>query len=355
MSFKCKIGLHSWRGCKCSKCNKIRDTHHDWDGCKCATCGTTRDEQHDWNHNCTECSKCKKERTKLHTWEGCHCTLCDETNHSWIEWESCICSVCGEKQPHHWDEEIKKCINCGKISGISRNIINYEFLKIYCEYDWHPSLVESCSEKTAKILKEKYGVTLKKSEIRDYNLSKLIQDFNYLNKPDIFALSRGINHPDSIRKESVKLKEIRYFMIKIENAANTNINLFESLKNNTHANKVNYFEQKRPENNGLCSLDKCSCQGNESIIKRGEGYLYITKSSVAFRKDCLNYGDFQTKLQLIISKLPSNSNLFFTDVPVLVCEKGIKELGIDKEIAKDDAIFWWKTGLIPLRPSPNRK
>ena len=28
MSFKCKMGIHSWNGCKCSKCGKYRDSNH---------------------------------------------------------------------------------------------------------------------------------------------------------------------------------------------------------------------------------------------------------------------------------------------------------------------------------------
>jgi len=46
------------------------------------------------------------------------------------------------------------------------------------------------------------------------------------------------------------------------------------------------------------------------------------------------------------------ANLYFTDVPVLVCNQGIGRLDIDSEIASQDAKHWWKTGLIPLRPSP---
>lgn len=44
MSFKCKIGLHSWKGCKCSDCDKIRDEQHDWSKNfeKCSICGITR-------------------------------------------------------------------------------------------------------------------------------------------------------------------------------------------------------------------------------------------------------------------------------------------------------------------------
>lgn len=49
MSFKCIIGIHTWDGCKCSKCGK------------------TRDEQHDRTEDCEINSKCGKiiENSKL--------------------------------------------------------------------------------------------------------------------------------------------------------------------------------------------------------------------------------------------------------------------------------------------------
>ncbi len=47
MSFKCKIGLHSWNGCKCSECGKISEN------------------QHDWSKDCAECSKCVVKPEKI--------------------------------------------------------------------------------------------------------------------------------------------------------------------------------------------------------------------------------------------------------------------------------------------------
>lgn len=44
MALKCKIGLHSWDGCKCTECEKIRNKQHDWskDFDKCFVCGGTK-------------------------------------------------------------------------------------------------------------------------------------------------------------------------------------------------------------------------------------------------------------------------------------------------------------------------
>lgn len=60
MSLRCKIGLHSWDGCKCTECNKVRDEQHDWSqNCeKCSKCGKTRENNHDWSKDCEKCSKC---------------------------------------------------------------------------------------------------------------------------------------------------------------------------------------------------------------------------------------------------------------------------------------------------------
>jgi ankyrin repeat protein len=58
MSIKCMLGMHSWDGCKCTKCDKTRDELHNWNGCKCDICRNTRDEQHNWiNGNCSVCKR----------------------------------------------------------------------------------------------------------------------------------------------------------------------------------------------------------------------------------------------------------------------------------------------------------
>jgi ankyrin repeat protein len=98
MSLKCKIGLHSWRGCKCYECGKIRDEQHDWYICKCSRCGKTRDDNH--------------------SWIGCKCYRCGVTRdegHKWIkETENCTkCKECGKKREHNWLTNCEKCSNCG--------------------------------------------------------------------------------------------------------------------------------------------------------------------------------------------------------------------------------------------------
>jgi len=115
-----------------------------------------------------------------------------------------------------------------------------------------------------------------------------------------------------------------------------------------------YFEQERPYGDGLCSWDSCPCSSTGTPIPKGKGYLYIPQSAVDFRRDSLTWSEFMVKLNRIATRVPGG-NLVFTDVPVLVCEQGLKKLGIDPKVAAQDAKHWWSTGLIPLRPSPLKR
>lgn len=91
-NLKCKLGMHDWSGCYCTKCGKTRDERHDWKGCKCLACGKTRDEGHDWK-GC-RCLACRKTRDEGHDWDadgwckGCW-TLrphnCAKLGHKWRE------------------------------------------------------------------------------------------------------------------------------------------------------------------------------------------------------------------------------------------------------------------------------
>ena len=134
MAFKCKIGLHSWNGCKCSGCGKIRDEQHDWsqdcercstcgkcrddfhywnDDCeKCSKCGKTRENHHDWSTECEKCSNCGKTRANQHNWIGCKCSKCDITRDEQHDWNGCKCSICGLEK-HNWNCYI--CSNCNTV------------------------------------------------------------------------------------------------------------------------------------------------------------------------------------------------------------------------------------------------
>ena len=136
MSLSCKLGMHAWDGCKCTKCG---DKIHSWGiippdtislnghlfnsngiclncgidiiiykqfprckkiDCICTKCGK---ENHNWD-GC-KCSNCGKTRNEGHTWDGCKCKKCSETkdeNHSWT------------KDEYHKLNDYK-CTKCGSL------------------------------------------------------------------------------------------------------------------------------------------------------------------------------------------------------------------------------------------------
>jgi len=78
MIFKCKIGIHSWKGCKCTECGKTRNEQHEWsnDCEKCSICAITRINEHDWSKDCNKCGKCGKKKEESHVWIIDHCEKC---------------------------------------------------------------------------------------------------------------------------------------------------------------------------------------------------------------------------------------------------------------------------------------
>jgi uncharacterized protein (TIGR02145 family) len=117
MSFKCKIGIHSW------------------DGCKCSGCGKTRDEQHDLSHSCEKCSKCDK--------------VFEEDQHIWKE-DCEKCSRCGKTREnhHHWLLDCEKCSECGKARKDEHKIVNG-----VCQVCGHGSFMDENDGKSYKVIK----------------------------------------------------------------------------------------------------------------------------------------------------------------------------------------------------------
>lgn len=123
-----------------------------------------------------------------------------------------------------------------------------------------------------------------------------------------------------------------------------------------------FFECPKPTlDYGLCSDDNCPCDPIGVSIKRGEGYLYISKEVVQFRKDSLYFDRFEQKVaamqSLALKKigLPSNTRVAVfgkMGLPVLVCEQGARLRNLDLAVAHEDAKRWWDTGRVPLRTTP---
>jgi uncharacterized protein (TIGR02145 family) len=110
MSFKCNVGLHSWDGCTCKECGKVRDEEHDLtlDCEKCARCGKVIEDGHNWSHDCEKCSVCGKTREHQHSWiKDCEkCSKCGQARQNIHKMVNGICQVCGNGE--YIDETDKK-------------------------------------------------------------------------------------------------------------------------------------------------------------------------------------------------------------------------------------------------------
>ena len=109
----CLFG-HKWKGCKCVRCGKVRDTGHEWNGCTCQYCGLKRDQGHDYQYKFKAkgclgtCKICKKTIELPHDFQPvpgkCYkeCTRCkglSQPNHKYVaEPGTCkkTCEVCGK-------------------------------------------------------------------------------------------------------------------------------------------------------------------------------------------------------------------------------------------------------------------
>jgi len=407
MAFKCKIGLHSWNGCKCSDCGKLRYEQHNWKGCKCSICDQKRNEQHDWSKEKKVCVRCGLKVSKFlvdsaysdnvsYVKEAINAgaDIFYEDNDGETAFDKAafnqnieICEYLIEKG---YDFNIVKknktilhnTLTSGKLEISAFLIekgadINTKYDSNFTALQWVAmqgkiEVVEFMLQKGADVnAKDKVGKTalhyaidnqLKFKDKPTIEVCKLLIEYGAnINAQHMFGISPLYAAAQQGDREicefflamDARLDKVDIFNLnqKLIEVLGLTTNSFSELEKQIY--KRTYFEQKRPDSNGLCSWDPCPC-GISTIIHKGHGYLYIPVSSVIFRRDCLSYKEFQAKLQKMASNLPLGTDLIFTDVPVLVCEKGISALNIDPEIAQKDAKYWWDTGMIPLRPSPMR-
>ena len=128
MAFKCKLGFHSWEGCKCSLCDKTRDAEHDLtaDCGKCSRCGKTfKEDQHDWSGDCDKCAKCGKTRENQHSWlRDCEkCSKCGKVRSNMHRFGDGICLVCGQGTFHdESDGSIHKILKIGDQVIMAENL-----------------------------------------------------------------------------------------------------------------------------------------------------------------------------------------------------------------------------------------
>ncbi|MCX6236625.1 MAG: formylglycine-generating enzyme family protein [Bacteroidia bacterium] len=176
MTFKCKIGLHTWDGCKCSACGKVRKDQHDWskdcDKCskcsnkrenqhdwskdceKCSICGNIRENQHDLSKDCEKCAKCGKTASNNHNWsKNCEkCYKCDTYRENKHKWDGNICSKCGlpkidwveipagtftmgspSSEVDRWDAETQHHVTLSAFK-MSKYEVTFEQYDLFCEY-----------------------------------------------------------------------------------------------------------------------------------------------------------------------------------------------------------------------------
>lgn len=97
-----------------------------------------------------------------------------------------------------------------------------------------------------------------------------------------------------------------------------------------------YPKEAIPLEKAFCSDRMCPCPDTE--IRRGSGYLFISKAAVDFLKSA--------------KEDPKLLNTFGAPVPIIVCKQAATLRKLNLTVAKADAEEWWETGKIPLRCTP---
>lgn len=106
-----------------------------------------------------------------------------------------------------------------------------------------------------------------------------------------------------------------------------------------------------PPGDLVCSDNNCPCP--EVKIPRASGYIYIEPGLVAFRRKHPRLEDARAAMdKRIRAKFGAASGGMVRLGPILVCEQGARLRKLDLETASADAKHWWKTGQVPLRPTP---
>src|SRR5579859_1071859 len=119
---------------------------------------------------------------------------------------------------------------------------------------------------------------------------------------------------------------------------------------------MEYFEdQKPPAQGGFCADEECPC-GHTTFIPVGEGYLYISQSCCDLRRNYRSLAQFRAMMEQWAAR---NGYLGVVGVGVggsiPMCETGARRRNLDLAVAATDAMHWWATAQVPLRPTPLRR
>lgn len=115
---------------------------------------------------------------------------------------------------------------------------------------------------------------------------------------------------------------------------------------------MEYFDEPAPSSDGCCSDNRCPCPG--TAIPRGSGYLFVSEEHVAFRQDARTISEVESKLNRRLSEAGASERavVIYEPSAILCCVEAARRRGLDLRVAADDAIHWWETGKVPLRPTP---
>lgn len=102
---------HQWKGCKCTRCDFIRDEQHDLNAknCTCRSCGKV-------DHDLVGCD-CKRCGQAIHVqtlYGGCKCERCHLEVHTFA---NMTCIHCGKTEPHECVYHDHYCTLCGVYDG----------------------------------------------------------------------------------------------------------------------------------------------------------------------------------------------------------------------------------------------
>lgn len=87
--------------------------------------------------------------------------------------------------------------------------------------------------------------------------------------------------------------------------------------------KLDSFEVKVPNRNGLCSDNNCPCK--DTVIPQGNGFIFISEACANFRKDYRTSKSCENKLNELADHFSSQNKVYLptedTYTAVLVCRK----------------------------------
>jgi len=101
---------------------------------------------------------------------------------------------------------------------------------------------------------------------------------------------------------------------------------------------------------------RCSdpdCQAQQPSLSYGEGYLYIPFRIVEFRQVYRTHEKAVAEMDRRIREKYGRPISYVCRIgPMLICANCAKRLGLNLDVAAEDAKHWWETGRAPLRVTP---